>query len=95
MPSAVKKTIKKMKSWYTRLINKTPDLPMHDLPEEESTNRNQYAYLMEYPWLRNSFSLNDLRENEETLRRLEWRLYWREQQVISRREIAIEEEQFV
>ena len=66
---------------------------MHDLPEEESTNRNQYAYLMEYPRLRNSFSLNDLQENEETLRKLEHRLYWKEQYVITSRERVIEEEQ--
>ena len=93
MPSAVKKTMKKMKSWYTRLVNKTPDLPMHDLPVEEPTNRNWYTYFKEYHQLRNSFSLNDLWENKETLKKLEWRLYWREQYVISSRERVIEEEQ--
>ena len=93
MPSTVKKTMKKMKLWYTRLINKTPDLPMHDLPVEESTNRNHYAYLKEYPRLRNSFSLNDLWKNEETLRKLERRLYWREQYAISSRGRVIEEDQ--
>ena len=92
MPSAVKKTMKKMKSWYTRLVNKTPDLPMHDLTVGEPTNRNCFAYLKEYPRLRNSFSLNDLWENKETLRKLEQRLYWREQYVISSRERVIEED---